>query len=371
MPLSDVLTLQRGHDLPTISRGVGTVPVIGSFGITGSHSVARYRGPGVAIGRSGASIGVATWCPEDYWPLNTCLFVKDCHGNCPRWIYYVLKSTDFTSFNSGSAQPSLNRNYLANIPVTLPPVEAQRAIAEVLGALDDKIEANRRKVAHLSELAAATWRAEFGPDGGNEWPLAPIGELASVMGGSTPSTAVSEFWDGNVAWATPRDLSKLPSVPLLGTERRITEQGLQKISSGLLPVGAVLLSSRAPIGYLAIAEVPLAINQGFIALVAVGRVSNLYLWQWLRAHLDDVKARANGTTFLEVNKANFRSMLVEVPPQEQMQSWTEVGRSLYRLIVTAEREAASLADVRDAILPKLLTGDLQLRDTAALAGEAL
>src|SRR5438128_782479 len=111
VPLGAFVSLQRGHDLPEPIRRPGFIPVLGSFGVTGSHDQAKVQGPGVTIGRSGASFGVVTYTPVDYWPLNTVLYVTSFHGNDPRFAYYLLKSIDFTRFNSGSAQPSLNRNY--------------------------------------------------------------------------------------------------------------------------------------------------------------------------------------------------------------------------------------------------------------------
>jgi type I restriction enzyme S subunit len=134
--LVDVIQLQRGHDLPTPQRRHGTVPILGSFGVTGWHDTARDSAPGVSIGRSGASIGTATYINEDYWPLNTVLYVTDFRGNDPRWVYYLLDWIDFSGHNSGSAQPSLNRNYLAKIPVSLPSVREQRAIADVLSTIE-------------------------------------------------------------------------------------------------------------------------------------------------------------------------------------------------------------------------------------------
>jgi type I restriction enzyme, S subunit len=102
---------------------------------------------------------------------------------------------------------------------------------------------------------------------------------------------------------------------LLDTERHITKEGLGQISSGLLPKGTVLLSSRAPIGYLAISEVPVAVNQGFIALVCDAELSNYFVLNWIRANLEEIRAYANGTTFMEISKANFRPPLVAVPPR--------------------------------------------------------
>jgi type I restriction enzyme S subunit len=164
--MGSFVSLQRGHDLTESERQPGYVPVVGSAGPNGFHSTAKTAGPGVAIGRSGASFGVATYCPVDYWPHNTVLYVTDFRGNDPRYVYYCMRSIDFAAFNSGSAQASLNRNYLGMIPVRVPPAPEQRAIAHILGTLDDKIELNRRMNETLEEMARAlfkSWFVDFDP----------------------------------------------------------------------------------------------------------------------------------------------------------------------------------------------------------------
>lgn len=132
---------------------------MGSFGVTGWHDEARCKGPGVTVGRSGASFGVVSRVSADYWPLNTSLFVEDFHGNDPTWTYWLLKQLDLKNYNSGSAQPSLNRNYIKHIPVLVPPHPEQERIAGVLGAFDDLIETNRRLIADLEGmLFARCWQ---------------------------------------------------------------------------------------------------------------------------------------------------------------------------------------------------------------------
>ena len=166
MTLGDFVTLQRGHDLPDEQRRPGNIPILGSFGVTGWHDEARAPGPGVTVGRSGASFGVATYSPIDFWPLNTALYVIDFHGNDERFAYYFLKDLDFGGYNSGSAQPSLNRNFVHPIPVVIPPLAEQRAIVGLLGALDDKIELKRRMNETLEAIARAlfkSWFVDFDP----------------------------------------------------------------------------------------------------------------------------------------------------------------------------------------------------------------
>jgi type I restriction enzyme, S subunit len=288
--LGRFVSLQRGHDLTEPERRPGQVPVMGSAGQNGLHDTALAKGPGVVIGRSGASFGQVHFTAADYWPHNTCLYVTDFHGNDAEFAYYFLQTVRFEGHNSGSAQPSLNRNFIYPIPVRVPTdAGEQRAIAGVLRVIDNKIELNRRMSQTLEAIAQAifkSWFVDFDPtlakgqgdssesicrrfglledelirfpdrlqltDAGmapEGWHTQPIGRLIDIVGGSTPNTKETSYWiDGVYDWATPKDLSALDTPALLGTERRISEAGLAQIGSGLLPKDTVLLSSRAPIG---------------------------------------------------------------------------------------------------------------------------
>jgi type I restriction enzyme S subunit len=394
MPLGEFVTLQRGHDLPDSRRIPGNFPILGSFGITGSHNVAKAKGPGITVGRSGASFGVVSYSPVDYWPLNTALYVIDFHGNDARFAYYFLQQFDFKRFNSGSAQPSLNRNFVHPVTVNVPPLPQQREIAHILGTLDDKIELNRQMNETLEAMARAlfkSWFVDFDPvrakaegrDPGlptdiaalfpdsfedselgeipKGWMVKPIGDLATVQGGSTPSTKEPCYWEGGAHyWVTPKDLSGLSNPVLLGSERKITDAGLTQISSGLLPPGTVLLSSRAPIGYLAVAEVPVAINQGFIAMQPSDGVSNLFLLLWAKVAHETILSRANGSTFLEISKSNFRPIPVVTPSPAVMEAFDRAVRPMYSRIVVDERESRTLSEVRDSLLSKLISGELRV-----------
>ena len=221
----------------------------------------------------------------------------------PLFVYYNLRTRreEIRGTASGSAQPILNKSAFSRLPIQLPPAPEQRAIAHILGTLDDKIELNRRMNATLEAMARTlfqSWFVDFNPvrakiegrDTGlpkdiadlfpdrlvdselgaipEGWRVSEIGVEVDAVGGATPSTKEPAYWnEGQHHWVTPRDLSKLLSPVLLETDRKITDAGARKISSGVLPTGTVLLSSRAPIGYLAIAGVPTAINQGFIAMI--------------------------------------------------------------------------------------------------------
>lgn len=311
------------------------------------------------------------------------------------YLYWLLRTPDYRSYcagrATGSAVVALSRDDFLSYHV--PPLTTLRkSIVDVLERIEDKIELNRRMNASLEAMARAifkSWFVDFDPvrakaEGRQPagldpaiaalfpesfedselgaiprgWRVAQIGESVRIAGGSTPSTKNPEYWDGgSIHWATPKDLSALSDAVLLDTERKITESGLVQISSGLLPAGTMLMSSRAPIGYLAISEVPVAINQGFIAMVCDGPLSNHYVLRWTQANMDEIKGRSNGTTFMEISKANFRPMLAVVPPEQVMDAFDRVAGGLHRQIVANIKQSQTLAAQRDALLLKLLSGE--------------
>ena len=191
------------------------------------------------------------------------------------------------------------------------------------------------------------------------WEISTIGEEVGVVGGGTPSTKNPEFWEGGeIHWTTPKDLSNLSDKILLTTDRKITVAGLKNISSGLLPINTVLMSSRAPVGYLALAKIPVAINQGYIAMICDKRLSPEFVIQWCNSVMDTIKQRSSGTTFAEISKKNFKVIPVIVPSEEIQQSYSKLVSGFYDKIAEAAMECKTLSDIRDSLLPKLLSGEI-------------
>ena len=184
--LGDVCTLQRGHDLPHAAMRGGNIPVIGSQGIIGYHDCATSDAPcpGVTLGRSG-SLGTPRYWTMPYWAHNTTLYVKDFKGNHPLFICYLLSQINYQAFNGGGAVPTLNRNVVHQLNVSLPPLEVQERIAGILGAYDDLIAVNERRMALLEEAAHRLWRDRFITRAAPAWPLRPLGEVAEFRKGKT------------------------------------------------------------------------------------------------------------------------------------------------------------------------------------------
>ena len=320
------------------------------------------------------------------------------------FAYYLTQSPALRDYSVSQMTGTSGRQRvptaaLDHIDVALPPLPEQRGIAHILGALDDKIELNRRMNETLEQMARAVfqdWFVDFGPVRANlegrepylppelwdlfpdrlvdselgeipeGWEVKALGEVIDVVGGTTPSTKRADYWEGGThCWATPKDLSVLRSPVILDTERKVTDAGLAKIPSGLLPAGTLLLSSRAPIGYLAMCQVPVAINQGFIAVPPGKAVSNHFMLHWSQAFHNEIVNHANGSTFLEINKSNFRKIGFVMPHEPVLAQFDAQVHSLHKRIVTNERESRALAAQRDALLPKLISGELRVRELQA------
>src|SRR5690606_34432357 len=153
-------------------------------------------------------------------------------------------------------------------------------------------------------------------------------------------------------------LSRLSDPILLNTDRQITQAGVNQITSRLLPVGTVLMSSRAPVGYLAIAGLPTAINQGFIAMICDGPLPPTYIIHWAHFAMPIIKQRAGGTTFAEISKKNFRSIQLVVPTPDMVDAYDLLTRPMYQLITSLKKESAQLVEIREYLLPRLMSGEI-------------
>lgn len=268
----------------------------------------------------------------------------------------------------GATMPSLNTKLLSDLSILVPPMQYQEWAASIFRALDNKIDVNRRMARVLDATVSTAYRRVADQTQSS----IPLDSVAAVRGGSTPSTQSPILWDPGIhSWATPKDMTALLSPVLWKTGRRISGAGLEMISSGLLPEGTVLLSSRAPIGYVAIAAMPIAINQGFIALVPKAQLSSEYLCCWVRANMAAIKALANGTTFMEVSKQNFRTLRVALPPDSLLAEFDSLARPAFQLLLSIERQNDRLGNLRDLLLPRLTSGDLATPEVQRVTGSVV
>jgi type I restriction enzyme, S subunit len=359
--LGQLIELQRGHDLPIQNRATGNIPVISSSGIAGFHNVARYEGPGVTIGRSGV-IGGAIYVTGDYWPLNTCLFVRDFRGRDPRWVFNLLKSIDFTGFNSGSAQPSLNRNYLANIPVLVPPLAEQHAIAEVLGALDDKIAANTKLAVTIEALGAAKIRA-LGINAEPENGAVTLDTLFDFNPRRSPSSDM----------VTLIDMQALPtSEPLIDTWSDGPKRGGTRFMNGdtLLARITPCLENRKTgfVDFLDDGQVGIGSTEFIVMRSRAGLPLGLSYFVATSSRFRDFAIQNMvGTSGRQrvaaADIARFEFNPIDARNLVEFGTWADEN---LRLLGALRNENHTLNAIRDALLPQLMSGKLRVKDAADL-----
>lgn len=374
--LGDLLNFRRGHDLPKAKMNEGNIPVVGSNGVIGFHDVFISKAPCLTVGRSG-NIGNPCYINQDCWPHNTSLYVDDFKGNNPKYLYYLLKTLNLGYYGGGSAVPTLNRNHVhpIDVYVTLNRDE-QKTIADTLSCLDDKIELNNRINKKLEEMAQAifkSWFVDFEPfqDGEFEdselgripkgWSVGTISDLGEVIGGSTPSKARNDFYTKNgIAWITPKDLSVNNNKFISHGEIDITDLGLKNSSAKIMPKGTVLFSSRAPIGYMAIAKNEVTTNQGFKSVVPKHNIGTAYVYYYIKNNIEMIESRASGSTFKEVSASVMKKIPALIPDDKVLEEFSNVCNLYFKKQMLLESQNEVLLTIRDSLLPKLMTGEIRV-----------
>lgn len=261
------------------------------------------------------------------------------------------------------------------IDIKLPSLADQRRIASILSSLDRKIELNNKINADLEEMAQAifkNWFVDFEPfkDGKfvdselgmipEGWKVGRLDEIADVVGGSTPSKAKPEYYtQKGIAWLTPKDLSNHPAVYTSRGEIDITEEGYNSTSTKLMPKGTILFTSRAPIGYISIAQNDICTNQGFKSLVPK-KAGTCFLYCFLKYVTPEIENKSTGSTFKEASGALMKSLQVIMPDQKVFEEFEEIVSPLFARIESLEKENSRLSLLRDTLLPRLMSGELEV-----------
>lgn len=390
--LGEFTTLQRGVDLPAERRIPGDTPVMGSFGITGWHNLSNVEGPGVTVGRSGASFGVVTYSPDNFWAHNTCLYVKDFNANHPRFAFYLLKSINFKPYNSGTAQGSLNRNFIHPMKVWVPPLPEQQAIAHILGSLDDKIELNRRMNKTLESIARAifkSWFIDFEPIPGlgphKEWEDSVLGKIPKGWN-VIPLTDAIDFKEGpglrnwqyapdgmkflNIRCIVDGDLdiakANCISFDEFNTRYRdfaLTEDDIVISTSGTLGRLAILRSDHLPV----------MLNTSIIRMRSKAPYNLSFLWNFLQSEyfLLEMFALASGSVQLNFGPIHLNKMKCLMPSQNNLELFENITQPLLRKVSANRVESKTLSTIRDTLLPKLLSGEIRIKDAEKIVSQAV
>lgn len=354
--LGDVITFQRGHDLPKTQMIAGEFPVAGSNGIIGYHNKFTTKAPGVTIGRSG-NIGTPHFYLSDYWAHNTVLYIKDFKGSEPKFIYYFLKKFDFSQFNAGSAVPTLNRNHIHELTISLPPLAEQQAIAEVLGSLDDKIDLLHRQNKTLEAMAETLFRQWFVEEAKESWETTNLFDVVELVGGGTPKTDVAEYWDGDIKWVSAKDITPNHRKFITDTDKKITEQGLAGSSARLLPKYATIISARGTVGNYCLLSETMAFSQSNYGVKP--KIKDCYFFTYLLIAnaVEELQSAAYGSVFDTITTNTFKEHSIKIPAEKEIQDFEEQLKPYFEKMLANEIQIKKLTKLRDELLPKLMSGD--------------
>ena len=285
----------------------------------------------------------------------------------PYFIYYyltqssVIESLQAIAEQSTSTYPSIKPSDIEDIELDLPELETQKKIGSTLRMLDRKIALNEEINDNLEQQAQSYFQELFVDNADPEWTTGTISDLGTVVGGSTPSKAKPEYYtESGIAWITPKDLSNNKSKFVSHGENDITELGLRNSSASIMPEGTVLFSSRAPIGYIAIAAGEVTTNQGFKSVVPKPEIGTPFVYFFLKNTLPVIEGMASGSTFKEVSGSTMKNVPAVIPDAETLAKFSDFCAPIFAQQRILEEQNQSLATMRDNLLPKLMSGEIDV-----------
>jgi type I restriction enzyme S subunit len=379
--VGDLLTLQRGFDITKKEQTDGIYPVVSSGGVSSYHNKFMAAGPGVVIGRKG-TLGSAFYIETDFWPHDTTLWVKDFKGSDPKFIYYFLKTLRLERLDSGSSNPTLNRNFVHQLDANKPEPKTQKKISEALSALDAKIDCNNRVNAELEAMAKTLFdywfvQLEF-PDANGKpykfsagkmeynatlkreipvgWTASSIVAVADLLGGGTPTKKKPEYWGGDIPFFTPTDADG--TIFKFSTEDYITDDGLKGSSTKLFSKNTVFITARGSVGRLVLAGVDMTMNQSCYALRAKPGISHVFLFFLAKELIHHLQVKSSGSVFNSIVSNDIELTNLAIPEGETIKKFAAVVEPFFEKIANNTKENLYLAKLRDWLLPMLMNGQV-------------
>lgn len=282
------------------------------------------------------------------------------------FIYYLVcsplvREPAIKSMVGSSGRQRVQTDVVQNLEIMVPDYEEQKRISGILKSLDDKIAANTEVNKNLEQQAQAYFLDLFVTNPDPNWQIGTLSDLGTVVGGGTPSKKHPEYYiETGIPWITPKDLSIDKSKFISRGENDISELGFSNSSATKMPAGTILFSSRAPIGYIAIALNTVTTNQGFKSVIPNTNVGSAFMYFFLKQALPTIEGMASGSTFKEISGSGMKSVPAVIPDDETLHKYNEFCQPLFEQQVILEAENRRLSGIRDALLPKLMSGEIDV-----------
>ncbi len=369
----EFIKLNRGFDLPNEKVVEGKYPVVASTSIKAYHNEFKVKAPGVVTGRSG-SLGIVQYVNDNYFPLNTSLYVKDFKGNYPKFVYYFLQIMHLENFNAGAGVPSLNQNHLHKVKINVPNLPTQQRIASILSAYDDLIETNTARIQLLEETAQELYKEWFVrmrfpnfkkvkfvkgvPEG---WEVKELKDLGKIITGKTPSTFIKEYYGGEIPFIKTPDMHG--NIFILKTEEYLTIKGLNSQKGQILPTNSLVINCIGSLsGSVSITSEICQTNQQIHSIVLKDIKTLEFLFFTVSNLKETILLFGNtGSTMTNLSKGKFEKLKLLFPNIKLVEEYHNLVNPIFEKIKLLNQQNTQLRQIRDRLLPRLVSGKLAVK----------
>ena len=366
--LSDLATIKYGKNQKKVLSESGNIPIYGTGGLMGYATTALYDKPSVLIGRKG-TIGKVKYVEHPFWTVDTLFYtIINTDIVLPKYLYYVMSLIDLNNYNEGTTIPSLRTETLNRLEFDIPSLVEQETILSCLNPIDEKIALNNAINNNLEQQAQAiyrSWFVNYEPFDGtkpDDWSDGTIDDLGTeIICGKTPSTKKSEYYGGNTPFITIPDMHGC--VYIVSTERYLSDAGVASQPKKTLPPNTVCVSCIGTAGLVTLVSEESQSNQQINSIIPKEGISVYYIYLLMQTLADTInKLGQSGSTIVNLNKTQFGKIQVMIPSELVLQDFDSLCRPLFDTILSNQKENINLSELRDALLPKLMSGELDVSD---------
>lgn len=362
--LGEVVKLNYGKSLPEHKRIDGNIPVYSSAGLTGWHNKALVNEIGLIVGRKG-TIGSVYKSEKPFYPIDTVFYISENETDADlNYLFYKFSAMGLNYLNSDSAVPGLNRNTVYEQPILLPPLPEQKAIAEILSSLDDKIELLHRQNKTLEDMAQALFRQWFVDDADEGWEKKSLGDTVDITIGRTPPRKEFQWFSKNKKdwkWISIKDMGE-SGVYVFDTAEYLTKEAVDKFNIPVIPNDTVILSFKMTVGRLCITTEQMLSNEAIACFKFTDKppFSNEYLYFYLKLfNFNSLGSTSSIVT--SINSTMIREILITIPDQTTMGKFERASKPLFKKVFFNQSQIRTLENLRDALLPKLMSGKVRVK----------
>ena len=364
--LGELVQIKYGKNQKKVLSKEGTIPIYGTGGLMGYATEALYDKPSVLIGRKG-TIGKVRYVDHPFWTVDTLFYtIVNTELVLPKYLFYLMSQMDLNAYNEGTTIPSLRTETLNRLEFDIPSIEEQKEVLSYLEPIDDKIQLSTEINKNLLQQAQSlyqSWFVDYEPFGGDrpsDWTDDTIEDLAKeIICGKTPSTKVPEYYGSDIPFITIPDMHG--NTYAVTTERYLSTYGAESQRKKMLPRNSICVSCIGTTGLVTLTAQESQTNQQINSIIPKEGYSPYYIYllmQTLSVIINNLGQ--SGSTIVNLNKAQFGKIPVTIPSVATMKSFDEIAKPMFDAILSNQEENIKLAELRDSLLPRLMSGDLDV-----------